>query len=261
MPSVMEKKAEEVGRGGLIDGAGVRAQYEDPKTVAYYSRAVSGVGLWRSEEKIFVKTFTPEDSLLDLGCGSGRIAIGLWELGYRRLLGVDFSAPMVAEARRLARLLDYGIAFRRGDATRLTLDDEVFDGVIFGFNGLMQIPGRESRRKALTEVRRVLRPGGNFVFTTHDRRLGKFLGFWEEEAKAWVNGPPVVGLGEFGDRLIVTEQGPVFMHIPEREEVLEDLAAAGLEWIEDHWRQDLANETAPVRAFSDECRFWVCRRP
>ena len=76
---------------------------------------------------------------------------------------------MVAEARRINETFEYGIFFHHGDATALDYEDETYDGAIFGFNGLMQIPGRENRRRAMREIFRVLVPGSWFVFTTHDR--------------------------------------------------------------------------------------------
>jgi hypothetical protein len=50
------------------------------------------------------------------------------------------------------------------------------------------------------------------------------------------------------------------MHLPDRAEILEDLASAG--WIHDFdsMRRDLARESRTVVEFSDECRFWVARR-
>jgi hypothetical protein len=50
------------------------------------------------------------------------------------------------------------------------------------------------------------------------------------------------------------------MHLPDRPEILEDLASTG--WIHafDSMRRDLARESRAVVDFSDECRFWVAHR-
>jgi SAM-dependent methyltransferase len=239
----------------------VQGHFRDPRAVAHYERAAANIGLWLSEERIFCQVFKPEEALLDLGCGAGRISIGLWELGYQRMIGVDFSREMIERARHLARLLEYGIAFRVGDATGLEFEEAAFDGVIFGFNGLMQIPGRERRRQAMAEVWRVTRPGGHFVFTTHDRASARYRKFWEEEAERWRNGKQDPRLVELGDRYYEAAIGCTFMHIPTREEVLEDLAAAGWKWVQDLRRAEIAREPADVREFSDECRFWLACRP
>lgn len=244
-----------------MDAETVRSDFAEKGTVAYYARAVTRVGLWRSEERMLTQVFEPTDTLLELGCGAGRVSIGLWELGYERLLGVDFCRPMVAEARRISRLLEYGISFRQGDATSLDLEDASFDGAFFMFNGLMQIPGRENRRRAFREIYRVVRPGGRFVFTTHDRANPRYKDFWEGESERWEAGQQDSRLDDFGDKYFESAEGRIFMHIPSREEIVEDLEANGWRRVEDVWRIEIANEPPEVREFSDECRFWVAERP
>ena len=152
-----------------MDSSVVRDFFSQPLVVRDYAEATGRVGLWASEEKIFTRVFAKDDSILDLGTGTGRIAVGLYEIGYQHLIGIDYSRAMIAEARRISRVLNCGIPFRVGDATCLEFGEGIFDGVIFGFNGLMQIPGGENRRTAMGEVFKTLRPGGWFVFTTHDR--------------------------------------------------------------------------------------------
>jgi hypothetical protein len=50
------------------------------------------------------------------------------------------------------------------------------------------------------------------------------------------------------------------MHLPVRSEVIEDLGATGWAPLFDAMRRQVAPESAEVREFSDECRFWVARR-
>ena len=68
----------------------MKAYFESDGVVDDYAKASVELGLWASEEKIFTRLFAPDDSLLELGCGAGRIAIGLYELGYRNLLATDY---------------------------------------------------------------------------------------------------------------------------------------------------------------------------
>lgn len=243
-----------------VDGAVVKGWYQDSQAIEHYSRAAVNLGLWKSEKIVFSQVFRPGQTLLDLGCGAGRIALGMWELGYRNLMGVDFSRPMVTEARRLARLLEFGIAFRVGDALDLKLPDKAFDGVIFGFNGLMLIPGRGNRKRALAEIHRVLVPGGHCVFTAHDRNDVRNRRYWKEEKTRWEAGRQEPGLVEFGDRIHNNAQGSVFVHFPDRAEVLADLKESGLQHLEDYARSEISNEAPDVREFADDCRFWIVRR-
>ena len=84
-------------------------------------------------------------SILELGCGVGRISFGLHELGYKHLLATDYAKNMIQRARDLSMKMGYPVPFRVCDATHLEFEDAIFEGVIFGFNGLMQIP-KESNR-------------------------------------------------------------------------------------------------------------------
>lgn len=244
-----------------MDASDIKAYYAREKVVAHYARAASLVGLWRSEEAVLRRVFKTDDSLIDVGTGTGRIAIGLYEIGYQRIMGIDNSREMIDRARRLAQLLDYPIPFRLADATQFDFGEGIFEGAIFGFNGLMQIPGRENRRACLRRIRHAVAPGGAFVFTTHDRELPTNRPWWRGEAGRWERGEQGPELLEFGDRFEPTDLGQLFIHIPDRDEVLEDLTATGWEWEADFWRSSVGEEPEMVVDFSDECRFWVVRRP
>lgn len=243
-----------------MDGETVKQYYRDPVAVQHYTDAAARLGLWASEETVFRQVFKRDQTLLDCGCGAGRITFGLWEMGFRNLLGFDFSREMIQQARRMARLLDYGISFRVADATRLTLEPGAFDGAVFGFNGLMQIPLRSNRRQAMQGIASALRTGGFFVFTTHDRDLKGYGDLWLEEQRIWEKGKQSAFLLEFGDRHFTSPEGTVFMHVPDQAEIREDLDATGFNLIETHLRSELASESADVREFSDECRFWIARK-
>lgn len=246
---------------GKINTGDVKDYYDDPNVVDHYRRATANVGLWKSEDQVFQRIFSQDDRILELGTGTGRIAIGLAESGYKHVMGIELSREMVKEARRIARVLELSVYFRQGDATNLSFEDNLFDGAIFGFNGLMQIPGRASRRKALSEIFRIVQPGGALVLTTHDRQNPKHRNFWKEEQIRWNKGKQKPELLEFGDRWEKTEHGMLFVHVPTPEEVREDLKETGwkAEW--DSLRSTIAIENPETQQFSDDCRFWVARKP
>jgi ubiquinone/menaquinone biosynthesis C-methylase UbiE len=240
----------------------ITAEYFAGKSVVdHYAAAAIGIGLWRSEEAVFRRYLQANDRILEVGTGTGRIALGLHELGYRHVLAIEPCRDMLERAQSLARRLEYSIAMVRGDATRLAFEDQLFDGAIFGFNGWPMIAGRANRRQALREIRRVVRPGGYFIFTTHDRALSDYLPYWEAERARWALGTHDPRLLEFGDRIEETEMGLLYIHVPSRDEVYEDLMATGWQWVADQWRHEIAAEPLDVLDFSDECRFWVARVP
>jgi len=244
----------------------VRADFNDPVSVVHYARAAHYLGLWKSE-RLLIQRFFPAKTLrlLEAGCGAGRATLGLWQMGYHQLTAFDFAAEPLDQARSLAALQTAGIDFLLADATTVTLKKlgtkEPFDGACFFFNGLMQIPGRERRRQALLRLRDLCRPGARFLFTTHDRDSSPLeRAMWRAEKVRWASGTQDPKLLEFGDRYFSDTAGNTFMHLPDRAEILEDLAETGWKHAFDALRRELATESAAVRDFSDECRFWVVER-
>lgn len=240
----------------------VKEYFRHSGVVDEYSDAVQNVGLWNSEKMIIENVFPYTNAnLIEIGCGAGRIAIHMRKLGYSDILGLDISDTMIAAARKNAKKFHVDIPFEVGDATNLRFEDDSFDGAIFGFNGLMQIPRRGNRFLAIKEILRILTPGSPFFFTTHDRDTPHRRWYWQKEKKRWAQGSQQKELIEFGDRCYETPQGMLFIHIPTRQSIIEDFTKAGFEHIFDAYRSEIADESIPTQEFSDECRFWVFRKP
>jgi ubiquinone/menaquinone biosynthesis C-methylase UbiE len=138
------------------------------------------------------------------------------------------------------------------NACSLHYADESFDGVLFAFNGLMCLGGREDRQKALPEIFRVLKPGGIFLFTANDREKGENVQAWALE--------PTLPDGEPGDRWHETESTPVFMHSSTESETLAELNAAGFKILQSKLRSEIASENAVVKNFAGETRFYVAQK-
>jgi len=102
--------------------------------------------------------------VLELGCGTGRVALPVVKAG-ARLVGVDLSAPMLARARkRLIRARLTGRALLvRGDIRHLPFRSRKGFGLVMAPYGILQSLTRERDLEAtLQSVARVLRPGGLF---------------------------------------------------------------------------------------------------
>ncbi|HEY4246656.1 MAG TPA: class I SAM-dependent methyltransferase [Lacunisphaera sp.] len=250
-----------------ITGDIVRDDFNAINTVLHYTRAAHFIGLWKSELKLIEEYFPDKSSaLLEAGCGAGRVAVGLWHQGYRNITAFDFAQELIEQAENLAQEQGIdGITFLRADATMVAaiapngphLKKNSFDGALFMFNGLMQIPGRENRRAALRGLHTLCRAGAHCLFTTHDREDPRDAKEWAKEAARWASGEQDSRLLEFGDRYFSDDTGNTFMHLPDRKEVLEEMAATGWSHVYDITRNELASETPKVRNFSDNCRFWV----
>ncbi|MBX3735741.1 MAG: bifunctional demethylmenaquinone methyltransferase/2-methoxy-6-polyprenyl-1,4-benzoquinol methylase UbiE [Candidatus Didemnitutus sp.] len=114
---------------------------------------------WRRVLVRRVHDTAPRD-ILDLATGSGDVAFALAD-GLPpgvRITGMDFCQPMLDEAvkKREGSSRWQPIDFRQGDGMALPLGDAQFDALTISF-GLRNMA---DRHKSLTEMRRVLRPGG-----------------------------------------------------------------------------------------------------
>lgn len=105
----------------------------------------------------------PGHCVLDIGCGTGTLAIAT----HRRaqpggsVVGVDVSEDMIAAARRKARRAGVDIAFQYADAAQLPFEDARFDVVTITTVMHMIPPSR--RLLCLSEASRVLRCGGRVL--------------------------------------------------------------------------------------------------
>lgn len=107
---------------------------------------------------------TPDTRFLEIGIGTGRIALPLVQHGYP-VTGIDVSSRMMAVLR--AKVPDAAnLTLLQGDVTNLPFPDDSFD-VVLAVHILHLIP---EWRRALDDVQRVLRPGG-FLVRGHDRSV------------------------------------------------------------------------------------------
>jgi demethylmenaquinone methyltransferase/2-methoxy-6-polyprenyl-1,4-benzoquinol methylase len=97
--------------------------------------------------------------VLDLCCGTGDMCFYAQAMGAARVVGADFTLPMLAVARRRARSESSSPDFLAADALNLPFRDGTFDAITVGY-GLRNIADPEV---ALAEMRRVLAPGGRAV--------------------------------------------------------------------------------------------------
>jgi demethylmenaquinone methyltransferase/2-methoxy-6-polyprenyl-1,4-benzoquinol methylase len=169
----------------------------------------------------------PGMSAIDVATGTGKVAEGLADrVGtFGRVVGVDVSSGMIAQARR-ANADRVELEFLVGDALELPVEDGAFDAATIAF-GMRNLTDYE---RGFAEMRRVLRPGGRVICLEVARPrspLGRLGWLWFERVV------PVLGrlAGEpAAYRYLVAS----VRSYPSPERIGQIMAAAGLEevrWI------------------------------
>jgi len=99
--------------------------------------------------------------ILELGCGTGRLAIPLAQAGYA-VTGLDRSPSMLTEARKKAARQGVKVHWQEGDIRAFTLDP-VFAWAFLANNTLCHLLTRMDFEACLACVRRALKPEGYFI--------------------------------------------------------------------------------------------------
>lgn len=103
------------------------------------------------------------DQVLDVGCGTGTLAIAAQpRVGAKgNVCGIDASPEMIARARKKAKTNGANVRFENAVVEKLPFADSTFDAVLGTL--MLHHLGREARRECLSEIRRVLKPGGRLL--------------------------------------------------------------------------------------------------
>lgn len=161
-------------RGTLAEPQ-VRAMFDRIAGVYDLMNGVMTAGMhhrWRSRAADLARV-GPGSRVLDVATGTGDLAVELASRG-AEVVGVDFSERMLELARQKAP----HITFSPGDAHRLSFADSSFDAATVGFGAR----NFGDLRQGLSEMARVVRPGGRVVvleITTPTKPpLSTFFSLW-----------------------------------------------------------------------------------
>jgi len=132
--------------------------------VDLYADRMTDAALFPGERTAVERYFAePGGSVLDVGCGAGRVASLLADRGFDAT-GVDVSEPLLTDARSRRSDVDFQVA----DVRNLPFESAAFDYAVFSFYGLDYVLPRAERLAALREIYRVLKPSGVLVFSSHN---------------------------------------------------------------------------------------------
>ena len=115
------------------------------------------------ERTLDLAKLKPGDSVLDVGCGTGTLAIAAKRrVGMAGTVrGIDASPEMIARARKKAKSAAADVSFQYALAEALPFPDGQLDAVLSTVM-LHHLP-RKPRQQCASEVRRVLKPGGRVL--------------------------------------------------------------------------------------------------
>lgn len=146
--------------------------------------------LKKREKRIRKFLIKKTDKVLDLGCGDGLNISILRKLGVKNIIGVDISRDLI----RLAKKNNPKIKFFVGSAEKLPFKNSQFDVVFVDsvFHHLLEYD------KAIKEIRRVIKKGGDLCFIEPHQSLGRkifdfitilpvshFLAFFKQRREAY----------------------------------------------------------------------------
>ncbi|WP_421764564.1 bifunctional demethylmenaquinone methyltransferase/2-methoxy-6-polyprenyl-1,4-benzoquinol methylase UbiE [Ekhidna sp.] len=115
---------------------------------------------WRKKAIKMLSDLKPK-KILDIATGTGDFAIESLRLDPEKVIGVDISEGMLNVGRKKMKKRGYSdiIDMQSGDSENIHFEDNTFDAVIVAFG----VRNFENLEKGLSEMNRVLRPGGRAV--------------------------------------------------------------------------------------------------
>jgi SAM-dependent methyltransferase len=160
--------------------------YNDPSLVEFYD-IENG---WTADSEYLNTMASGRTSILDLGCGTGLLAVALAQKGGKRVVGVDPAAAMLDVARQ--RPGGDRVRWVEGDGRTIRLQ-ETFDLVLLSGHAFQVFLTRADQLAALKTIAEHLSPQGHFIFDSRNPGVEEWKEWTPAESERVIVHP---GLGE-----------------------------------------------------------------
>ena len=207
--------------------------FHDPEIARAYDAGLDDTPLLTIDQQFVLEHCKRIGKVIDLGCGTGRLAITLAQHGYQPI-AVDLSSEMLKVLGEKAAALGLAIPAVCANLVELGMfADQSFDHAACLFSTLGLIVGAEARQRAVAHAYRLLRPGGVFVLHVHNR----WFNFWTAPGRRLLFNDLLaswLGRGVAGDYEMPPHHGVgrLTMHLFTRREVVRLLRSVGFEVVE-----------------------------
>ena len=158
---------------------------------------------WRKQLVKHLKKQAPK-TILDVATGTGDLAIAMLKAKPEKVIGIDISNGMLEVGRKKMKekSLDHIITLQQADSEDLPYEDNSFDAVCVSFGAR----NFENLEKGLTEMRRVLRDGGQlYILEFSQPTLFPFKQLYQFYFKAIL---PLIGK-------VVSKDNSAYSYLPE----------------------------------------------
>lgn len=152
-----------------------------PEVAGRYDAYLQGSDVIAVDGPFLARHFHAGQTVLDLGCGTGRTLTQLAHMGCR-VIGLDLSTPMLQKASQAMANQPHAIGLVQANLVDLgCIETASVDGVVCLFSTLGLIHPHQARQQVLNEAYRVLKPKGRFVLHAHSRTYN----VWIRQTRGW----------------------------------------------------------------------------